>query len=121
VEGERLISPELRDDLSPEVAFDRRWAQTVIDRAMNRLETENVARGRTEHFELLKPTLAGDSPSGYGDLGRRLGLTEGAVAVAIHRLRSRLREIVRMEVAQTVGTESDLDAELRHLLAVWSE
>jgi len=121
IEGERLVASELRDDLSPEVAFDRRWAQTVIDRALFRLENENVARGRGEQFELLKPTLSGELPSGYGRLGQRMGLSEGAVAVAIHRLRSRLREIVRLEVAQTVGTESDLDEELRYLLAVWSE
>lgn len=121
LEGERLVTAELCENLSPEVAYDRRWAQTVIDRALNRLEAEHATRGRREHFELLKPTLAGEESAGYGDLGRQLGLTEGAVAVAIHRLRSRLREIVRLEVAQTVGTESDLDDELRYLLAVRSE
>lgn len=120
-EGERLIAGELSGDGSPEIAFDRRWAQTVLDRSLKRLETEHVSRGRRDQFDRLKSSLAGEDSVGYGELGRQLGLTEGAVAVAIHRLRSRLREIVRLEVAQTVGTESDLEDEMRYLLAVWSE
>jgi RNA polymerase sigma-70 factor (ECF subfamily) len=120
-EMERSVAQELTENLTPEVAFDRRWAQMVIDRAIGRLATEHSTRGRIEHFEILKPTLAGDESAGYATLGKRLGLSEGAVGVAIHRMRSRLRELVRAEVAQTVGTESDLEEELRHLLGVWSE
>ena len=117
---ERSVALELTEQVTPEIAFDRRWAQTVIDRAIGRLATEHTTRGRGDHFEALKPTLAGDDPMGYAELGRRLGLSEGAVGVAIHRLRARLRELVRSEVAHTVGTESDLEDELRHLLGVWS-
>ena len=119
-EAERLVAIELTESVTPEVAFDRRWAQTVIDRALGRLSAEHTNRGRGEHFEVLKPTLSGDDSKGYSELGRRLGLSEGAVGVAIHRLRTRLRELVRSEVAHTVGTESDLEEEMRHLLGVWS-
>lgn len=118
--AERLVTPELTENVTPEVAFDRRWAQMVIDRAIGRLAAEHKNRGRNEYFETLKPTLAGDDPAGYLEVGRQLGLSEGAVGVAIHRLRARLRELVRSEVAHTVGTETDLEDEMRHLLGVWS-
>ena len=71
-------------------------------------------------YESLKPSLAGDAGEDYATLGRQLGMTPGTVAVAVHRLRLRLRELVRAEVAQTVGSAADLEEEMRSLLAVLS-
>ncbi|HAB19445.1 MAG TPA: sigma-70 family RNA polymerase sigma factor [Verrucomicrobiota bacterium] len=120
VEPDLGNEPRLTDSLTPETAFDRHWAQTVIERALERLRHEHEQRGKLGWYEVLKPTLAGEPESSYAGLGTSLGLSEGAVAVAVHRLRQRLRELVRTEVAQTVGTAGDLEEEMRHLMAVWT-
>jgi RNA polymerase sigma factor (sigma-70 family) len=106
--------------LTPELAYDRRWARTVLERALDRLEAEHESGNRGLLFAVLKPSLTGDASQDYAALAAQLGLTVGAVAVAVHRLRRRLRELVRSEVSQTVGSASDLEAEMRHLLAAWS-
>ncbi|MBE7499888.1 MAG: sigma-70 family RNA polymerase sigma factor [Verrucomicrobiales bacterium] len=105
--------------LSPEAVYDRQWARTVLERALARLQAEHEAPARRETFEVLQPALVGDDHDGYVRLAARLSWTPGAVAVAVHRLRRRLRELVREEVRETVGSAADLEAELRHLLAVW--
>ena len=107
--------------LTPDVTFDRQWAETVLDRALEALRKEYVARQKEQLYEALKSALAAESVVDYSLLGRPLGMSSGAVAVAVHRLRLRLRELVRSEVAQTVGSESDLEEEMRNLLAVWSQ
>ena len=117
---EWIGEPALTDGVTPETAFDRRWAQMVLERALEQLRKEHEQRGKLTWYEALKPTLAGEPEESYAGLGKNLGLTEGAVAVAVHRLRGRLRELVRTEVAQTVGSAGDLDDEMRHLLTVWS-
>ena len=119
-EAEQLIHTDLADPLTPETAFDRRWAQTILGRALDHLQAEHAARGKDVLYETLRPTLAGDDDADYAVLGERLNLTAGAVAVAVHRMRQRLRELVRLEVAQTVGSAADLQEEMRHLLAVWA-
>lgn len=119
-EAEALCGPAVTDAATPDLAFDRRWAETVLDRALLGLEQEHLRRGKPDLYETLKPTLAGDEGSDYASLGRKLGMTPGAVAVAVHRLRLRLRELVRAEVAQTVGTADDLEEEMRSLLAILS-
>jgi RNA polymerase sigma-70 factor (ECF subfamily) len=106
---------------TPEVAFDRQWARTVLERALDRLRHEHEALHKGRLFEALRPTLSGEDVEDYTVLAGQLGLSTGAVAVAVHRLRRRLRELVRAEVSQTVGSASDLNAEMRHLLAVWSD
>ncbi len=99
--------------------FDRQWALAVIDRSMSALETELRGDGKAVVFEVLKPWLAGDAvPMSQAEAGQRLGLSEGAVKVAVHRLRLRYRELVRAEVAQTVPETSDVDTELRYLVEV---
>jgi RNA polymerase sigma-70 factor (ECF subfamily) len=105
---------------TPEVAYDRQWARTVLERALDRLRHEHEAQRKSAFFETLQPTLTGEDDENYGALAGRLGLSAGAVAVAVHRLRRRLRELVRAEVSQTVGSAADLEEEMRHLLAVWS-
>lgn len=110
--------PELASDLTPEKSFDRRWAWTVLDQALRRLRKDYDAAGRLAHFESLKPFLTGDAGDGaYEGVAAQLGMKSGAVAVAVHRLRSRFRKLVRAQVAQTVSNPADVDDELRNLFA----
>jgi RNA polymerase sigma-70 factor (ECF subfamily) len=93
---------EPMDAATPEDVFDRRWAVTVLERAMTRLRAEQEAAGKAIEFERLKALLLGDkSDEGQAALAESLGLTPGALRVALHRLRQRFREIVRAEVAHT--------------------
>ena len=103
---------------SAEKAFDRRWALTLLDRALARLRDEFATEGKLAQFDLLKVFLSDVAGDGdYATLAEPLGLEAGAVAVAVHRLRVRYREIVRAEIAQTVATEAELKEEMRHLFA----
>jgi RNA polymerase sigma-70 factor (ECF subfamily) len=106
--------------LSPDEAFDRRWAETVIERAVEALRQEYNARGKQEIFEVLKPSLGGDCTPSHAEWSRELGMTQGAVSVAVHRLRGRLRELVRIDVARTVDSPAGVDDEMRNLLAILS-
>ena len=103
---------------SPEKAFDRRWAMTFLERALIRLREEFVASGKLRQFESLKPFLSNLPEDGaYAAVATDLGMEPGGVAVAVHRLRVRYREIVRSDVAETVTSEEELKAEMRHLFA----
>lgn len=105
----------------PEVVYDRQWARLILQQAFDRLRREQAAQGKQTQFEILAPALAGAGEEGHAALAGRLGLSPGAVALAVHRLRQRLRELVRYEVSQTVGSAADLEDELRYLLAVWGD
>jgi len=117
------LDPEARYALEPaqstdpDAGFDREWAHETIARAMEKLRAESVARGKGEMFEGLKESLTGDEPA-RSETAARLGMTDGAVKVAVHRLRQRYREILRAEIAETVTEPSDVEAEMRHLVAV---
>lgn len=103
---------------APDRAFDRQWALTLLDRVLKQLACEFEAAGKADHFDQLKPWLTGDGGSiTQAEIGQRLGMNDGAVKVAIHRLRKRFREMVKAEVAQTVG-ESEVRDELNHLVAI---
>ena len=103
----------------PDTVFDRQWAMAILARSLAALRAEFAADGRDAWFETLKPWLLGDVASlSQAEAGGQLGLTEGAIKVAIHRLRRRLRERVRAEVAQTVAGTADVDEELRYLVEV---
>lgn len=119
-EPERELAGSVAPPVTPEAEFDRRWARTVLERALEQLRAEHAGRGRAALYETLKPGLVGDLDHDYAQLGQAAGLSAGAVAVAVHRLRQRLRELVRLEVMQTVGTAAELEDELRHLLRVWT-
>ena len=116
--AEALCQAGLADAATPDLAFDRHWAETILDHALEKLRQENIVRGKEKLYETLKPRLAADSTDDYASLGRELSMTPGAVAVAIHRLRLRLRELVRLAVADTVGSEADLEDEMRNLQAI---
>lgn len=101
----------------PDREFDRKWALAVLDRALAALAKEHLDAGKSEQFEVLKPWLAGDSENmSQADAAERLGMNEGAVKVAIHRLRRRFRELTKSEIAETVANPAMVDEEMRHLV-----
>ncbi|PWU22158.1 MAG: RNA polymerase subunit sigma-24 [Verrucomicrobia bacterium] len=109
---------EPADEATPEKAFERNWALALLDQVLSRLEGESSAVGKKQLFEELKPVLSGEkSAKSYAEIGARLGMSEGAVKVAVHRLRQRYREILRLEIANTVGSPEEIDDEIRHLFA----
>lgn len=106
----------------PDTFFDRQWAHTLVERALGAVAAELASTDRSEQFEVLKPWLLGDLESlSQADAARRLGLNEGAVKVAIHRLRKRFRELVQAEIAHTVGDAAQVQDELRYLLEVLAQ
>lgn len=114
--AEAQYALEPRDELSPEKLFERSWAMTVLDRAMTRLRTEASATNKQEQFDHLKIYLtATEDAAAYREAATKLKMTEGAVKVAVHRLRRRYRELLRDEIAQTVASEEQIDEEIRHL------
>jgi RNA polymerase sigma factor (sigma-70 family) len=103
----------------PDAWFDRQWALTVMDRALSTVENEFESAGKAEQFDRLKPWLVGETEAlSQAEAARQLSLNEGAVKVAIHRLRKRFRELIRAEIAQTVADGTDIDVELRYLIEV---
>ncbi len=114
----RLLHEAAAND-SPEKAFDRRWALTLLDRALAQLREEFSEADKFPQFDAFKGFLSDVAGEGeYPALAARLGMETGAVAVAVHRLRQRYREMVRAEIAQTVTNEAELKDEMRHLFAV---
>ena len=103
-------------DMTPERHFERQWAMTLLDQVLDALRDEYHAEGKGDLFEELKAVLIGQ-PEAYADMAARLRRSEGAIKVAVHRLRHRYRELMRARIAETVG-EGDVEDELRHLLAV---
>jgi RNA polymerase sigma factor (sigma-70 family) len=104
-------------DLTPNRIFERQWALAVLARVQKRLEEEETGAGRSDRFDRFKPLLTGeDSDVGYRALATELQTTEGAIKVAVHRLRRRFRDLLREEVVHTVESAEDVGDELRHLL-----
>jgi RNA polymerase sigma factor (sigma-70 family) len=117
--AEERYSQEPFDELTPEKLFDRRWALRLLERVHEQLRKEYLAAGKTNLFDALEPCLSGDSLSAtYVEVGRRLEMSEGAVKVAVHRMRRTYGELVRLEIAQTVARPQEVDEELHHLFEV---
>lgn len=101
---------------SPEAVFDREWALTVLQRALDRLRDEAAAAGRAELFDHLSEFVVEPAENeDYRQLAEALGMRANTIAVSVHRLRGRLRVLARDELRQTVSSEQALDAELAHL------
>ncbi len=115
--GEERYQREPSHDETPERIFERRWALSVLDRVIERLRVEFVQGGRSAHFDHLKVFLLGQPDVPYAVLARELNTSEGALKVAIHRLRRRYRELFRREIADTVSDPAEVESELRHLAA----
>ena len=101
---------------TPEKAFEHRWAMTLLEQVYQQLENEYRDQGKAAQFAALRVALAGKSDAApYAKLAQELGTTEGAVKVAVHRLRQRYRAILREIIADTVSTPDEVEDELRHL------
>jgi len=116
--AEQRYATEPADSASPDKLFDRQWALTLLDAVLGRLEQEHLSEGKAGSFAVLRETLMGAREAQpYAELAARLQWTEGAVKVAVHRLRKRYREMLRVEISQTVAGQADTDEEMRHLFA----
>ena len=117
--AESWLDQQPSKTLTPEKAFELRWAITLLEQVYRRLEEEHCRQGKTELFDVLRTTLAGAGNSApYAKLAERLGLSEGAVKVAVHRLRQRYRALLRETIAETVASPEAVDEELRYLMRV---
>jgi len=117
--AERLYTEQSMPEFSPEREYEQRWALTLVDQAVRRLQVEYQQAGKTAEFERLKDFLTAKRGSiPYEFIAVDLGASEGAVRVMVHRLRSRFRKIFCEEVAQTLEDPGDLMDEMRHLMAV---
>lgn len=106
----------------PAALFDKNWALTVLGQSLARLKTEMFAAGKTPQFDALKIFLTTDGGAeAYAVVAHQLAVAPASVPVLVHRLRQRYRELVRAELAQTVATPADLEAEMRHLFAVLNQ
>ncbi|MHC1764360.1 MAG: RNA polymerase sigma factor [Verrucomicrobiia bacterium] len=119
-EAEARYRLEPVDRMDAEKIFERRWAMTLLERALTRLRDESVVAGKAEWFDRLRDFVAGESEVSCGDAAVQLGQTESAVKSAVHRLRQRYRELVREEIAQTVTDPAEIEAEIRYLITVMS-
>lgn len=107
------------DELTPEIAYERRWAATLLARAERRLGEEYAAAGKTDLYNRLKQfPLAEAGSDSFHDCAAQQGISEGSLKSAVHRLRQRYRELVRAEVAHTVGDTAEVEDEIRHLINV---
>jgi RNA polymerase sigma-70 factor (ECF subfamily) len=119
--AEQQYQIEPVENVTPEVLFERRWASMLLDRVMARLEREYTVSGRAEQFTMLRGQLSGDKGQiGYAQLGASCGMSEGAVKVAVHRLRKRYGQLLREEIAPLVSSAEEIDLEIRHLMTVVS-
>ena len=119
--GDRLFAeavdhPEGSDSIHRE--FDRQWAKTVFARSFSALEEECGEKGQGQLFVALRPVLTGEDSIPISQLASELGMNDNAVSVALHRLRKRLSELIRSEVAETLLPDDDLAEEIRYLASV---
>lgn len=118
-EGRYQLEPA--SDLTPDKIFEQRWAATIFQKALAELQRETAQAGNSEQFERLKRFLSAKAQAGdYAEAAAGLGMTPGAVGVAVHRLRQRYGELVREEIAHTVGTPAEVEEEMRYLVELVS-
>lgn len=117
-EETRLVR-EPADTFTPEKAFEKRWALVLLEQVYRRLENEFGEKGKAGSFAALRVALTGSRGAvPYADIARQTGTTEGAVKVAVHRLRQRYRELLRETIADTVAGPDEVEDELRYLFRV---
>ena len=116
---EACLRHEPVEHSTPEKAFERRWALALLEQVYQRMEDDFRRQGKASQFAVLRVAMS--APRGslpFADLGRQLGMTEGAARVAVHRLRKRYRQVLRETIAQTVAGAEQVEEELQYLLKV---
>lgn len=117
---EMRYKAEPADQMSPEKAFERQWALTLLQQVLDRLSAEFSAPDRARIFEELKVFLNGEKGGSYAEVGARLGMSESAIKVTVHRLRVRYRELLKLEIADTVSSPEAIKDEINHLFTALS-
>jgi len=118
-EAEYRLEPA--EGLPPDLLYERRWAMTLLEEVLARLRLDYEANGSARLFDELKAFVWGDrNTASHAEIAAQLGLSEGAVKVAVHRLRRRFGELLRAEIAHTVNSPAEVEEELRHLINVMS-
>jgi RNA polymerase sigma factor (sigma-70 family) len=119
LDAEERYRSEPIDLADPEKLFERSWAVLLIDRVLARLEKEFTASGKSERFQALHPFLLNEPETGsYVSVAGSLAMSAGAVRVAVLRLRERYRELVRLEIGETLAAGEDIEEEVHHLMSV---
>jgi len=119
-EEKYLLEPA--DELTPDKAFERRWAQAVLDRVIDRMRDEATATGNLARFESLSAFVLNDpAVESYSQVASQLGLSVSAITSAIHRMRARFRQLFRQEIANTVASVEEVDDEIRYLVIALSQ
>lgn len=121
--AEKRYALEPLDTASPDQIYERRWALTLLNRVLTRLEDEHAAADKQTLFRAIKESLTapvGNRGTPYEQLSARLGMTEGALKVAIHRARKRYRDLLEEEIAHTVASPDEIHGERRYLLEILS-
>jgi RNA polymerase sigma-70 factor (ECF subfamily) len=112
---------EPADNDTPDKKFLRNWVLTVLQQTLTALERECEANGKGALFREVQGFLTGEgNATAYVEMGRHLGMSEGAMYVAVHRLRQRYGELLRHEIAQTVSNPKEIDEEMRFLMGALS-
>lgn len=118
--AEKSYKLEAVEEKTPDVIYEEQWAMTLLDTVLSNLEEEYADGGKAELFGNLRPYLTGEGAGGtYAQLAETLDMTEGAVKVAIHRLRKRFGAVLRAEIAQTVADDDDVEDEIQHLFSLF--
>ena len=113
------IEPE--DQRSPDLLFDRQWASTLLELVFKQLKIEYAEAGKERLFNVLQNGIAKGAGLSHAEAAGQLDMTEGAVKVALHRLRARYRYLLREEIGKTVASADEIDGEIRHLFSTFSE
>jgi RNA polymerase sigma-70 factor (ECF subfamily) len=117
MDAEARYAVEPADEMTPERLFERQWALAVLEEVLGRLGGEYVEGGKGKLHEAIEPCLTGGAGAiNYAQVSRELTMTEGAVRVAVHRLRRRYRDLLREEIAQTVDSPEQVEEEIAYLL-----
>jgi RNA polymerase sigma factor (sigma-70 family) len=115
-DGESRYRLKPTDRTTPEQLFDRQWAIVLLDTVLAALRSEQIAAGKVRQFEVLKQYLTpSEGETAYAVAAEQLGMNEGAVKTAVHRLRKRYRELLKSTIAETLSDPADLEEELREL------
>jgi RNA polymerase sigma-70 factor (ECF subfamily) len=120
--AEKRYQLEPRTDLTPEKLFERTWAMTLLERVKTRLREHYTQASKSDRFEHLQLFLPGGyEQRPYSEVAAKLGISEGALRVELHRLRATYRNLLRTEIAHTVSAPTEIDEELRHLIEVMQD